>query len=265
MKIAILTGNALRHKFFANTLAEAADSLLVISECKEQNESLRESMKDSMNPIEAHFYARYLVEKDFFPGHDFFRAPTMPLLYKEVNAPDVYRAIKNFKPDAIFVFGSAIIKEPLISVVRSGRFINLHLGISPYYRGAGTNFWPFVKNEFEYVGATIHHIDPGIDTGDIIAHVFPAWEASDDGHTSGCKVIKESVKILLRVISILKDGRELPRVKQWEVAEARYFRRLDFTEGALKIYHENLLSGAVSDFVKNPRLPPRYILLESDL
>lgn len=264
MKIAILTGNAIRHKFFANTLAEAVDSALIFSECKEENESLRESRQNSMNPMEAHFHERYLTEKIFFPRDDFFRAPTMSLLYKEVNAPDVYRAIKNFKPDAIFVFGSAIIREPLISAVSAGRFINLHLGISPYYRGSGTNFWPFVKKELEYVGGTIHHIDPGIDTGDIVAHVFPAWEASDDGHTSGCKVIKESVKILLKAIAMLKEGRELPRVKQWEVAEARYFRRLDFTEEALKIYHENLLSGVVIDFVKNPRLPPRYILLENN-
>ena len=73
------------------------------------------------------------------------------------------------RPDVVLVFGTGILREPLLSAF-DGRIINIHLGLSPYYRGAGTNFWPLVNREPEYVGATIHYLDAGIDTGPILAH-----------------------------------------------------------------------------------------------
>ena len=38
------------------------------------------------------------------------------------------------------VYGTTIIKGDLIRIFEK-RIINLHLGLSPYYRGAGTNFF----------------------------------------------------------------------------------------------------------------------------
>ena len=76
------------------------------------------------------------------------------------------------RPDVVLVFGTGILREPLLSAF-DGRIINIHLGLSPYYRGAGTNFWPLVNREPEYVGATIHYLDAGIDTGPIISHARP--------------------------------------------------------------------------------------------
>ena len=73
------------------------------------------------------------------------------------------------RPDVVLVFGTGILREPLLSAF-DGRIINIHLGLSPYYRGAGTNFWPLVNREPEYVGATIHYLDAGIDTGPMLAH-----------------------------------------------------------------------------------------------
>ena len=32
--------------------------------------------------------------------------------------------------------------------------INVHLGLSPYYKGSATNFWPFVNNELQFLGVT---------------------------------------------------------------------------------------------------------------
>ncbi|MBI4372551.1 MAG: hypothetical protein HY585_02340, partial [Candidatus Omnitrophica bacterium] len=149
----------------------------------------------------------------------------------------------------IFIFGSSIIKAPLLSLLPAGRSINLHLGISPYYRGAGTNFWPFVNNELEYVGATLLHIDAGIDTGDIITHVRPRFSADDTVHTVGCKVIAESAYMLIEVLRRLRSGEKLPRVPQWSSTGQRYYRKRDFNEAALKKYHENMQRGIVKEFI----------------
>ena len=246
MKIVVLTSNSLRHKFLANTLSSYCDDALIISECKPQTSSFDDSK--NYTKIENHFLLRDKTEKSFFPNDNYFIPKTLPILYKEVNSSYVYEVIKNFKPDILIIFGSSIIKEPLISLLPTGHIINLHLGISPYYRGSGTNFWPFVNNELEYLGSTILHLDAGIDTGDIICHVRPKIELNDNVHTLGCKIIKSSVESLIKIIKLLDEGKKLNRVKQWDVKD-RYYKTKDFDEIALSKYKNNLKNDMIKNYL----------------
>ncbi|WP_031407026.1 formyltransferase family protein [Geobacillus vulcani] len=50
------------------------------------------------------------------------------------------------------------------------KFFNVHFSLLPKYRGTMTSFWPIVFGENE-TGVTLHEIDNGIDTGDIISQV----------------------------------------------------------------------------------------------
>jgi methionyl-tRNA formyltransferase len=248
MKIVILTSNSLRHKFLANTLSRYCDDALVISECKPQNLSFDNSK--NYTEIDNHFLLRDETEKSFFPNDHYFIPKTLPIVYKEANSPYVYEVIKNFKPDILIVFGSSIIKESLISLLPAGHTINLHLGMSPYYRGSGTNFWPFVNNELEYLGSTILHLDSGIDTGDIICHVRPKIELDDNVHILGCKIIKSSAESLIKIIKLLDEGKKLNRVKQWEVKD-RYYKTKDFDETALSKYKNNLKNNMIKNYLIN--------------
>ncbi|MEM2160077.1 MAG: formyl transferase [Candidatus Nitrosotenuis sp.] len=255
MKIVLLTSNGLRHKFVANSLSSKADDSLVVSECK-QNDSL--AFQDK-TPIAEHFRLRNETERIFFPNNDLFMAKTLPVLYKEVNLDYVYNTIKKFQPDLMFVFGSYIIREPLLSLLPPGRTINLHLGLSPYYRGSGTNFWPFVNKELEYVGSTILHLDSGIDTGDIICHVRPKIELGDDVHTIGCKVIQASVTSLTQIMEMVKDGKTLNRVKQWHAVDEKYYKTIDFNEEALLKYKNNLANGLIENYLSQEKKPIKLI------
>lgn len=58
-----------------------------------------------------------------------------------------------------------IIREPILSRYKR-RIINLHIGFLPWNRGADPNFWSWFDGT--YKGITIHHIDSGLDTGEII-------------------------------------------------------------------------------------------------
>ena len=255
MRIVILTGNAIRHKFIANTLAKNADDSLVVSECTDSISEKGDKFKTHTTKIEEHFLLRQQTEKVFFNKNDFFISKTLPILYKEVNLPNIYGIIKDFSPEAIFSFGPSIIKYHLLTILPPGHFINLHLGLSPYYRGSGTNFWPFVNEELEFVGATIMHINAGIDTGDIIVHVTPQIEVGDNVHTVGCKVISESAMRLIEIMGMLRNGKVLKRVKQWEIPDVRYYKDSDFNEDALNRYKKNLDSGLIEKFIKNPKKP----------
>ena len=138
-----------------------------------------------------------------------------------------------------------------MSIFPKERAFNLHLGISPYYRGSGTNFWPFVNEELEFVGSTILHIDEGIDTGDIVAHVRPDFERDDTVHSVGCKVIKNSVDVLIKLINKISNDERINKIPQWETDINRYYKKDDFDINALKNYKENLNKGLIDEYLDN--------------
>ncbi|OGK42478.1 hypothetical protein A2954_01385 [Candidatus Roizmanbacteria bacterium RIFCSPLOWO2_01_FULL_37_12] len=75
--------------------------------------------------------------------------------------------IKNLDPDIIIAaFWGYILKPELINLTKIG-CINFHPGFLPYNRGMNPNVWPFIEST--PAGVSLHFIDKGIDTGDIIA------------------------------------------------------------------------------------------------
>ena len=263
MKLLVSTSNALRHKFVANTVTQHADEALVIAECQPQAAS-PESHAGFFPALAAHFRLREEAEQAWFAGHDAFRAGTLPVVYGEVNSATVQRVISAWHPELAIVFGASLIREPLLSLLPQGRTVNLHLGLSPYYRGSGTNFWPFVNGELEYVGATLLHLDRGIDSGPIIAHVRPEIARGDTVHTAGCRVIQAGAVALVQAMEIIRRGGMLPRIPQWPVAEARYYRQNDVTEEVLARYHHNLQQGLVERYLARDERPVQLISLPSE-
>ncbi|MDD3377673.1 MAG: formyltransferase family protein [Candidatus Riflebacteria bacterium] len=59
-----------------------------------------------------------------------------------------------------------ILRKDILDIF-PGRAINLHISLLPWNRGADPNFWSFVEDTPK--GVTIHYLDEGVDTGDIIA------------------------------------------------------------------------------------------------
>ena len=240
----------------ANTVAEAAEEVIVVCECRPSDAAGPAAGSSSMA---AHFRLRHETECLWFAGHDVFRASTLPVLYGETHLPSTVQIVKDFRPDLCVVFGASLIRDPLLSLLPAGRTVNLHLGLSPYYRGSGTNFWPFVNEELEYVGSTLLHLDAGVDTGPIIAHIVPEIEQGDTVHTVGCKVIRASAEGLVHALRLAREGKTLPRTPQWRVADGRYYRSKDVTEEILARYHRNLEQGLVERFLRGQRKPVKVI------
>ena len=74
--------------------------------------------------------------------------------------------VKKQRPDFIVSYRYRHILRPDVLNTLSGRIINLHTSYLPYNRGAEPHFWCLVEGT--PCGVTIHDIDAGIDTGDII-------------------------------------------------------------------------------------------------
>jgi methionyl-tRNA formyltransferase len=90
--------------------------------------------------------------------------------------------------------------------------INLHVSYLPWNRGADPNFWSWVDNTPK--GVTIHHIDAGIDTGDLIARREVEFEGEEWTLASSYDHLQDVLLDLFRdVWPLVTDGRA-PRIRQ---------------------------------------------------
>ena len=121
---------------------------------------------------------------------------------KDYLSSDIFlNQIIKLKPDLILVYGTSIIKGNFIKIFDK-KIINIHLGLSPYYRGSGTNFFPFVNNEPEFCGVTFMFLDAGVDTGNIIHQIRPNIKAFDNFHEICNKLLSEMFDITKLLIKI---------------------------------------------------------------
>lgn len=78
----------------------------------------------------------------------------------------------------ILAWWPKILKAPLLEVPRLG-FINTHPSLLPHNRGKHYNFWALVEES--PFGVTIHRVDPGVDTGEIVAQREIQYDWEDNG------------------------------------------------------------------------------------
>lgn len=116
-----------------------------------------------------------------------------------VNSNECIELLKTISPDLIFVMGTQIISERVLLSVDS-TFINMHMGITPLYRGVHGGYWALAENDPEHCGVTVHLVDKGIDTGGVIsqAKIYPT--AKDTFLTYPYLQLVEGIKLFLDVI-----------------------------------------------------------------
>ena len=131
------------------------------------------------------------------------------------------------KSDVFVVFGSSYIKGWLAEFLIRNRAINIHMGLSPFYRGAACNFWALYDLRPQFVGATIHLLNNGLDSGDIICHAVPQLVGVDSFEFS-MRSVKVAHDALAQLISKEDISLILP-TKQDKHQQIRYSRVSDFS------------------------------------
>jgi folate-dependent phosphoribosylglycinamide formyltransferase PurN len=85
-----------------------------------------------------------------------------------VNDDQTIALLHSLRPDAIVVHGTRIIAARVLASAGCP-VLNMHAGITPRYRGVHGGYWALAEHHPEWVGTTVHLVDPGIDTGGILA------------------------------------------------------------------------------------------------
>lgn len=88
-----------------------------------------------------------------------------------VNSEECRSHLRALSPRVVVINGTRIIKADVLSSI-DARFINIHVGITPTYRGVHGGYWALVEHAPDACGVTVYFVDPGIDTGAVIAQAL---------------------------------------------------------------------------------------------
>ena len=149
---------------------------------------------------------------------------------KDINSNESIDILSSYSAD-IFVSMSfnQIIKKPLLELTKQG-FINCHAGKLPFYRGCNVLNWVLINGESEF-GVTVHYIDEGIDTGDIIAQEISKINQNDDYSTILKRATDICAKTLYSALIAIKES-NVKRIKQSLIHKTGSYcrRRIDGDE-----------------------------------
>jgi methionyl-tRNA formyltransferase len=226
MSILILTNRNPGNIYLVNRISERFDvSGRVILEANPRDS--RDKYKFWMNKVKRYGLAKtinkYLflklqgnsvddaavTKRFFYPSEDniSYRFETDEMVTTDINSDAVAEFICSKSPELIAVCGSNLIKPHIFTLPPKGT-INIHCGITPDYRCANPVEWAIFNKDFEKVGVTIHYINEGLDTGNIIAQKAANLEKGDTIKSLYCKNIVNGGDLMIQAIEDILNGNE---------------------------------------------------------
>ncbi len=143
--------------------------------------------------------------------HDMGLEPAEPLTSSiqqigSVNSETFRKRLADINPDIIVVNGTRIIGKKTLAATKA-IFINSHQGITPAYRGAHGAYWALYQKDKDNCGVTVHLVDEGIDTGNIIGKFKIEPTAEDSFATYPYLQTAAALPILTKAILSANDGK----------------------------------------------------------
>lgn len=269
MKILLFSGDNLRHKFFSNYILDNFDVAGLISHKRDYDRERKvagdieleySGVDDTL--MDWHFSLREKKEREYFGEHaDYHLKEGMKFLQiqpKELNTEKTIDLVKSVSPDVVIVYGTSLFKKELLSVCPKYT-INCHAGLSPWYRGAATLFWPIYFMEPEKIGVTFHIINLRIDHGDIIHQCRPEIFSDDSVHDLGCRAIVVAADHIVKILRKLEKTGKLELFPQRQ--SGKLFSKRDFRPHHLRVIKWLMDNRYLEEYICDKNSPQRIVNL----
>ncbi len=223
VNIVLLTGDKLEHHYVANKLAASLALSAIIVDLGIQK-SLRSRIRGLMKKYTfgqlcsriilrvIHLFTNESKRKRDSMLRVLESGSSLEFLHKDkvvyvrgINKPDSIDLIGAYLPDLILVYGTGLIGKKIMSIPRL-EILNMHTGISPFYRGAGCAFWPIYNEQLEYLGATVHQCIADIDGGKIYGTAQAVLDRNDDMHSVFARTVVAGTQLYIDVVSRMLEG-----------------------------------------------------------
>jgi methionyl-tRNA formyltransferase len=137
---------------------------------------------------------------------------------------DALRQIEQLKPDiGVSVLFGYLLRRRFLRIFPQG-CVNLHPALLPYNRGANPNVWSIVDGT--PAGVTLHYVDEGVDTGDVMAQREVVVLPTDTGQTLYRRLEKACVQLFCHAWQALRSGQARGSVQRQDAGTAHRVRDL---------------------------------------
>ena len=236
MNITLITSDQIRHNYLVNLLSNIATKLNVIQEKKTffSNQNKISNLKKN------YFLKVDEAQKKIF-GNTAIDKKNKNIKLLSLENKNLEKCSLNFlsdflNSDIFIVFGSSFIKKDLVNFLIDHKALNIHLGISPYYRGTDCNFWALFDNNPHLVGATIHLLSKGLDSGQILYHALS--EIKEDPFIYTMSTVKSAFESIAQKIENKTIFEHTPEIQD-KSKEIKYSKKNEFNDEVIKKFFLN--------------------------
>jgi folate-dependent phosphoribosylglycinamide formyltransferase PurN len=123
--------------------------------------------------------------------------------------PEVIQMIQKAGCDLVILNGTRILKKTLLSQIKVPT-VNIHTGITPEFRGVHGGYWANYFNKLDLFGVTLHYVNSGVDTGEVIAQKVIEINKKDNFKSYPTLQYLNGIQLLLtHTEAILKNKKQL--------------------------------------------------------
>ena len=249
MKITLFTSNKNRHNYLINHFSKICDELFVVQECGTIFPGVVPGHYPVSDIMKKYFENVHTAQNKFFGNlhiNNFSKnVKILPITSGDLNKYSLSFLSDFLKSDIYIVFGSSYIKGELIDFLIKNKAINIHMGVSPYYRGTDCNFWALYDNNPHLVGATIHMLSKGLDSGPMLYHAMSSIKSNPFEYTmSTVKSAFHSIAERIKDKSIFS----IEATMQSKSKEIRYSKKIEFNEEIVKNYFKKKIDLNIKKF-----------------
>ncbi|MBS1512379.1 MAG: formyl transferase [Bacteroidetes bacterium] len=122
-----------------------------------------------------------------------------------VNDAACMQLLQQIQPDIVVVNGTRIISKKILQCTPA-LFINMHVGITPWYRGSHGGYWAVKNKDIKNFGTTIHLVDAGVDTGGVLQQAFVSPSPKDNFTTYPVLQVAVGIAALKDVLQQVMNG-----------------------------------------------------------
>ncbi|MEM7417390.1 MAG: formyltransferase family protein [Gemmatimonadota bacterium] len=144
----------------------------------------------------------------------------IPLLgFDDANDPACVSALRDLAPDVLVVYGTSILKEPVLRIADTS--LNIHGGIVPAYRNVHSEVWAVLNGAPGDIGTSILHLDEGIDSG-AVALQRRIEPATGDFFTLRWRNLELSAGLIVEALD-RHEGGTLPAERQTDDGRVGFY------------------------------------------
>jgi methionyl-tRNA formyltransferase len=218
-RLVLLTADGPEHRYVAGRLASELPLSRIVVDARSRPPSLRRAFRagigSGVSRVGLELYRRAVRDRAAAVaatrrvlGEELtrdFPAEAHVVRVHGVNSGEALAAVAALRPHALLVYGTSIVGDRMLGLARE-LAVNMHTGMSPFYRGTQCAFWPVVNGEPEMIGATVHECTAATDGGQIFAVGAATWDEADRLHDLFGRAVVKGADLYVDTVRRYLDG-----------------------------------------------------------